>query len=72
MRTHFKTQANHSLSQTVSHHPDCGNILDKPQIYLNYISTISQPYLSHISAISQPCLSISQPYLRHISAKTPT
>ena len=35
-----------------SNHPDCGHILDKFQIYLNYIATISQPYLSHISDIS--------------------
>ena len=79
MRMHLKPQARHSVSQSVTkmdfykfNNPECGHVSCKPQVYLNYISTISPPYLNHISTISQPYFShisaISQQYLSHISA----
>ena len=47
-------------------HPDCGHISDKPQIYLNYISTISQSYISHISTLSQEYVSIQVCKFMHV------
>ena len=78
MRMHLKPQARNWVTESLaesqrwdvykSNHPDCGHILDKSQIYLNYFTTIPQPYLSPASAISQKYISdVSQIYLSHIS-----